>query len=96
MKKKMLILFISCFISILNISNIESQESAYVYVIVKDSRYYNPITWAYVSVENTMCNSIGFGYYRGVTCPGSHPVFVSGRVEWVYLQPGYNWIYVYL
>ncbi len=95
MKKKMIILFITCFICLFAASDIGSVEYCHVYVVVKD-RLYNPVSWAYVAIENTMCWSIGSGYYRGSTWKGSHPVFVSGRIYWVNIQPGYNWIYVYL
>ncbi len=95
MKKKMLILFITCFIGFFTASNIGSIESSHVIVVVKD-RFNNPITWADVSVENMTCWHIGYGYYRGATWPGWHPVYVWGKVYWVDLQPGYNWVYAYL
>ncbi len=95
MKKKMLILFITCFICLFAISDIGSMDSGYVYVTVKD-RYYNPITWANVSVGKMTCWHVGSGYYRGVTWPGWRPVFVCGRVYWIDVKPGYNVVKAYL
>ncbi len=94
MKKKMIILFITCSICLFNISDIGSQESGSVLVIVKD-RHYNPVSWAYVSVENMTCWSIGYGYYTATTSPGPHLVFVSGRVYWINVKPGYNLVHAY-
>ncbi len=95
MKKKNLILFITCFICLFFISDIGSMENGYVIVVVKD-RFNEPISWAYVSVENMTCWPIGYGYYRGTTWPGWHPIFVWGKVYWVDIKPGYNWVYAYL
>ncbi len=94
MKKNMIILFITCFICILNISNIESQEFGSVFVVVKD-RHYNPVSWAYVTVDNMTCWNIGHGYYTATTRPGPHCVRVSGRVYWINVMPGFNWVYAY-
>ncbi len=51
MKKKIIIFFIACLICLFTISDIGSMESGYVYVVVRD-RFYNPITYAYVSLDN--------------------------------------------
>ncbi len=96
MKKKIIILFLTCFICLFNISNIESQESGDVFVVVKDS-HYNPVSWAYVSVGNMTCWSIGYGYYTATTRPGPHAVYVFGRlVCWIDVKPGFNWVYAYV
>ncbi len=96
MKKKIIILFITCFICLFTVSDVGTMDIGFVFVAVKD-RYYNPITWAYVSVDNMTCRSIGYGYYRGITWPGWHPVFVWGKVYWVYVKPGsYAYVNAYL
>ncbi len=94
MKKK--IIFIACFICLFTVSDIGSTEFGYVFVVVRD-RFYNPISWVPVLIDNQMCWSIGYGYYRGTTWPGWHCVSVCGRVYWIYVESGgYKWVYAYL
>ncbi len=96
MKKKLMIIFICCFICLfVFISEVGCWGFGYVNVMVRD-RYLNPISWAHVTVGNATCWNIGYGYYSTITSTGWHCVYVFGRAKWVYVGAGYTWVYFYL
>ncbi len=96
MKKKITIIFIVCIIC-LAVSVSESHAWGFGYVCVKvDDRYNNPISWAYVAVDNATCRAIGDGYYITITSIGWHLVYVLGVQRWIYVGEDYTWVYFYL
>ncbi len=97
MKKKMLILFITCFICLFVFtSNIGAWGYGTVYVVVRD-RYYNYVdTWTYVYLDNREFYSLGNGFYRATTSLGWHCVNVAGKPYWVDVKPDHNWVNAFI
>ena len=90
-----MVVLIVCFVCIcVFASSVGSWGAGTVYVVVTDSRYRNPISWAYVAVDNRTCSNLGWGYYTLTTSIGWHCVYVSGVYRWVYVGWGHTWVSV--